>query len=152
MNEASARYCSSCGAALPPAPAVHDQTERMSAVEGRADADADVRRHLETLPAGAALLAVRRGPNAGRHFVLGADRLSVGRHPRSDLFLDDVTVSRRHAVLEREGDRFRVRDVGSLNGTYVNHERVEDALLVDGDELQVGRFVLTFHEPPAGQP
>jgi pSer/pThr/pTyr-binding forkhead associated (FHA) protein len=72
------------------------------------------------------------------------DEVTVGRHPDSSIFLDDITVSRRHSVIERDGDEFRIRDVGSLNGTYVNHDRVDHRELVDGDEIQVGRFVLIF--------
>jgi len=98
----------------------------------------------ETLPAGTALLVVRRGPNAGSRFLLDSDLTTAGRHPESDIFLDDVTVSRRHAEFYRRGDRFTVRDVGSLNGTYVNRERIEEAALSGGDEVQVGKFRLVF--------
>jgi len=99
---------------------------------------------LETLPAGTALLVVKRGPNAGSRFLLDSDLTTAGRHPESDIFLDDVTVSRRHAEFYRHGDRFTVRDVGSLNGTYVNRERIEEAALSGGDEVQVGKFRLVF--------
>jgi pSer/pThr/pTyr-binding forkhead associated (FHA) protein len=98
----------------------------------------------ETLPAGTALLVVKRGPNAGSRFLLDHDLTTAGRHPESDIFLDDVTVSRRHAEFYRHGDRFTVRDVGSLNGTYVNRERIEEAALSGGDEVQVGKFRLVF--------
>ena len=98
----------------------------------------------EALPAGTALLLVKRGPNAGSRFLLDSDLTTVGRHPGSDIFLDDVTVSRRHAEFYRHGPGFIVRDVGSLNGTYVNRERIEEATLNDGDEVQVGKFRLTF--------
>jgi pSer/pThr/pTyr-binding forkhead associated (FHA) protein len=88
---------------------------------------------------------VRRGPNAGSRYVLDAAATALGRHPDSDIFLDDITVSRRHAVVRRlAGDGYEVNDVWSLNGTYVNHERVETAPLHYLDELQIGRFVLTF--------
>ena len=85
-----------------------------------------------------------RGPNAGSRFLLDHDFTSAGRHPDSDIFLDDVTVSRRHAEFYRHGDRFTVRDVGSLNGTYVNRERIEEAELFGGDEVQIGKFRLLF--------
>jgi pSer/pThr/pTyr-binding forkhead associated (FHA) protein len=98
----------------------------------------------ETLPVGTALLVVKRGPNAGSRFLLDSDLTTAGRHPESDIFLDDVTVSRRHAEFYRHGDRFTVRDVGSLNGTYVNRERIEEAVLSGGDEVQVGKFRLVF--------
>jgi pSer/pThr/pTyr-binding forkhead associated (FHA) protein len=77
-------------------------------------------------------------------YLLGEDVVKAGRHPESDIFLDDITVSRRHAVIERTGDGFTVRDAGSLNGTYVNRDRVDKAVLKTGDELQIGRFRLSF--------
>ncbi|HET6186175.1 MAG TPA: FHA domain-containing protein [Trebonia sp.] len=98
----------------------------------------------DSLPPGTALLVVQRGPNAGSRFLLDDDFTSTGRHPDSDIFLDDVTVSRRHAEFYRTGDRFTVRDVGSLNGTYVNRERIEEAELFGGDEVQIGKFRLLF--------
>jgi pSer/pThr/pTyr-binding forkhead associated (FHA) protein len=98
----------------------------------------------EALPPGTALLLVKRGPNAGSRFLLDSELTTVGRHPGSDIFLDDVTVSRRHAEFYRHGAGFVVRDVGSLNGTYVNRERIEETSLTDGDEVQVGKFRLTF--------
>ncbi len=96
------------------------------------------------LPPGSALLLVMRGPNAGSRFRLDGDLTTAGRHPDSDIFLDDVTVSRRHAEFYRYGARFTVRDVGSLNGTYVNRERIEEAELTGGDEVQIGKFRLLF--------
>ena len=96
------------------------------------------------LPPGSALLLVMRGPNAGSRFRLDGDLTTAGRHPDSDIFLDDVTVSRRHAEFIRQGFRFTVRDVGSLNGTYVNRERIEEAELTGGDEVQIGKFRLLF--------
>ena len=103
---------------------------------------------VDALPAGSALLVVKRGPNAGSRFLLDRDTTSAGRHPDSDIFLDDVTVSRRHAEFHREGGTFTVRDVGSLNGTYVNRERVEAATLSNGDEVQIGKFRLVFIAGP----
>jgi pSer/pThr/pTyr-binding forkhead associated (FHA) protein len=99
---------------------------------------------IEALPAGSALLVVKRGPNAGSRFLLDRDTTSAGRHPDSDIFLDDVTVSRRHAEFRREGGEFVVIDVGSLNGTYVNREPVDQAVLAGGDEVQIGKFRLVF--------
>jgi hypothetical protein len=96
------------------------------------------------LPPGSAVLLVMRGPNAGSRFRLDGDLTTAGRHPDSDIFLDDVTVSRRHAEFYRHGPRFTVRDVGSLNGTYVNRERIEEAELTGGDEVQIGKFRLLF--------
>src|SRR5207245_5195361 len=94
---------------------------------------------------------VKRGPNAGSRFLLDSDLTEVGRRPDSDIFLDDVTVSRRHAEFYRQGGRFTVRDVGSLNGTYVNRERIEEADLSGGDEVQIGKFRLVFLLGPRSQ-
>ncbi|MHB8262508.1 MAG: FHA domain-containing protein [Acidimicrobiales bacterium] len=92
-----------------------------------------------------AMLLVRRGPNAGARYVLDRDAVRVGRHPDSDIFLDDITVSRRHAEIRREGRGLVVvKDVGSLNGTYVNRERVDEAVLEAGDEVQIGKFRLVY--------
>jgi pSer/pThr/pTyr-binding forkhead associated (FHA) protein len=100
---------------------------------------------LEALAPGTALLVVSRGPNAGSRFLLDAEVVTVGRHPDSEIFLDDITVSRRHAEFRRSADGFDVVDVGSLNGTYVNRERVDHATLVGGDEVQIGKYRLVFH-------
>ena len=100
---------------------------------------------LEALRPGTALLLVLRGPNAGARFLLDDELVTTGRHPDSDIFLDDVTVSRKHAEFRRDGSGYRVHDVGSLNGTYVNREIVEDAVLRTGDEVQIGKFRLVYH-------
>ncbi len=97
---------------------------------------------VASLRAGTALLRVDHGPNAGSRFLLDGDLTTVGRHPSSDIFLDDVTVSRKHAEFLREGTSFSVRDVGSLNGTYVNRQRIDSSPLATGDEVQVGKFRL----------
>jgi pSer/pThr/pTyr-binding forkhead associated (FHA) protein len=99
---------------------------------------------LEGLSAGTALLVVKRGPNAGSRFQLDRDKVTAGRHPESDIFLDDVTVSRRHAEFRRTSDGFEVADIGSLNGTYVNREPIEVSTLSNGDEVQIGKFRLVF--------
>jgi pSer/pThr/pTyr-binding forkhead associated (FHA) protein len=100
---------------------------------------------VDALPAGSALLIVQRGPNSGARFLLDSARTTVGRHPDSNIFLDDVTVSRKHAEFVRDDDGFRVRDIGSLNGTYVNRDRVDDAHLRTGDEVQIGKYRMTYH-------
>jgi len=100
---------------------------------------------VDALRHGTALLVVLRGPNTGARFLLDSNEVSSGRHPNSDIFLDDVTVSRKHATFRREGDDFLVRDVGSLNGTYVNRERIDEAALKTGDEVQIGKFRLVFY-------
>lgn len=96
------------------------------------------------LPADAALLVVKRGPNAGARFLLDRDTTTAGRHPEADIFLDDVTVSRRHAEFRRNEGEFEVVDVGSLNGTYVNREPRNSQTLSTGDEIQIGKFRLVF--------
>ena len=155
-NPEGARYCSNCGAPLVQAaagtgnfPPVGGLTSETTSIidpsagepeftdEASPDYPAD-------LPPGTGLLVVLRGPNAGSRFLLDAEFTSAGRHPDSDIFLDDVTVSRRHAEFYRHGDRFTVRDVGSLNGTYVNRDRIEEAELFGGDEVQIGKFRLLF--------
>ena len=99
---------------------------------------------LEGLPPGSALLVVKRGPNAGARFLLDRPVTSAGRHPGSDIFLDEVTVSRKHAEFRWENDELHVVDLGSLNGTYVNREAVDSAVLVNGHEVQLGKFRLMF--------
>jgi pSer/pThr/pTyr-binding forkhead associated (FHA) protein len=99
---------------------------------------------VEALPANTALLLVKRGPNAGSRFLLDRDTTTAGRHPESDIFLDDVTVSRKHAEFYRRGAQFSVLDAGSLNGTYVNRERIDETALSSGDEVQIGKFRLVY--------
>lgn len=100
---------------------------------------------IAALPSGSALLVVRRGPNAGARFLLDSDVATVGRHPEADIFLDDVTVSRRHAEFRRSGKTFEIADLHSLNGTYFDGVRIDTALLSDGAEVQVGKYRLTFY-------
>ncbi len=140
-NEAGANFCSSCGEALP-----RDEETTLSITElaDRLELDEDLGEALAELPPGMGMLVVRRGPNAGSRYVLDANVTALGRHPDSDIFLDDITVSRRHAVIGRVAEGYEVRDAGSLNGTYVDHERVDTAPLQHLADLQIGRFVLVF--------
>ena len=103
---------------------------------------------IHRLPSGSALLVVKRGPNAGSRFLLDQPVTSAGRHPDSDVFCDDITVSRRHAEFRRHNSEFEVVDVGSLNGTYLNREPVQTAVLANGDEIQIGKFRLVFLTDP----
>ena len=125
-------------------------THHLSSLEDVLDGSQDVGddalqgRVAGSLPPGMALLVVRRGPNAGARFLLDRDVTTSGRHPDSDIFLDDITVSRRHAEVQRVTSGFVVRDVGSLNGTYLNRVRVEESPVANGDEVQVGKFKLLF--------
>lgn len=110
------------------------------------------REAVEALPAGSALLIVQRGPNSGARFLLNADVTNAGRSPKSDIFLDDVTVSRKHCQFISREQGHVVRDSGALNGTYVNRERVDEAKLRAGDEVQIGKFRLTYHPSPKNAP
>ena len=107
---------------------------------------------IDALPSGSALLIVRRGPSVGARFLLDQDRTVAGRHPDADIFLDDVTVSRRHAEFVRHGSSFEVRDLGSLNGTYFDGVLIDQALLHEGAEVQVGKFRMTFYPSPSDHP
>jgi pSer/pThr/pTyr-binding forkhead associated (FHA) protein len=142
-NPEGSNFCSSCGSALAESGG-SDTTITFMAGELEADLEEEIHISPEELEGGRGVLIVKRGPNAGSKFFLDTDSTSVGRHPDSNIFLDDVTVSRKHAEIRRDGDGFRLHDVGSLNGTYVNRERVEEAALASGDEIQVGKFKLVF--------
>lgn len=152
-NSESFRFCSQCGTPLTRVaadrPSAGETTSMIFTATDVAEAEvgddqaADVDA-LDALPPNTALLVVRRGPNAGSRFLLDSDVTEVGRRPDSDIFLDDVTVSRRHAEFYRRGGRFTVRDVGSLNGTYVNRDRIDEVALSGGDEVQIGKFRLVF--------
>ncbi len=141
-NPNDARFCSSCGAALTPGEN-EETTLTLSAVEA-ADIEDELEHYLDGLAPGVGLLVVRHGPESGSSYRLEQASTAIGRHPDSDVFLDDITVSRRHVVVERTDDGYVLRDVGSLNGTYVNRKRVDEARLKWGDEVQIGRYRLTF--------
>ena len=149
-NAPGSNFCSSCGAALAMAP-VDDTTDTIvfNPSEER-ELEDDLGVSLDELPEGIGMLLVRKGPNAGSRYVLDAEVTQAGRHPDSDIFLDDITVSRRHAEITRRADGYVLRDVGSLNGTYVNRDRVEESKLAHGDELQIGKFKLVFFIGGAG--
>ena len=138
-NKDDAKFCAQCGAPLQGEP-----TLSLTPVEAEDDASEEFPFPHDELQPGQALLLVKRGPNAGSTFLLVKERTTTGRRPDSDVFLDDVTVSRNHAGIERRGDSFFVQDDGSLNGTYVNGERVEETKLASGDEIQIGMFKLVF--------
>ena len=116
------------------------------------DLSRDEQLAIEALPSGNALLIVKRGPNAGARFLLDQDVTTVGRHPNADIFLDDVTVSRRHAEFIRDGINFTVRDLASLNGTYFDGQRIDEIQVTDGAEVQIGKFRRTFFASRADLP
>jgi FHA domain/zinc-ribbon domain len=142
-NPEGSNFCSSCGAALTESGG-SDTTITFQTSELETDLEEEVHVAPDELEGDRGVLIVKRGPNAGSKFFLDSDVTEIGRHPDSDIFLDDITVSRRHAEIRRDGAAFSLADVGSLNGTYVNRERVEDAALRSGDEIQVGKFKLVF--------
>ncbi len=143
-NPDGAHFCANCGNALVPPPDDSTTTINLAPQDLEAEVEDEVPAPVEELREGTAMLVVRRGPNAGSRFLLDKEVVTAGRHPESDIFLDDITVSRRHAEIRRTHGGFTVHDVGSLNGTYLNRERVEDGELVGGDELQIGKFKLVF--------
>jgi pSer/pThr/pTyr-binding forkhead associated (FHA) protein len=141
-NEPGANFCSRCGTALSSSDA--ETTAIFAPVELEPSDEAAV---AELRP-GEAILVIERGPSAGMKFLLSGPVVAVGRHPDSHIFLNDITVSRRHAEVRRQGRGYTVVDIGSLNGTYVNRERVDQAELASGDELQIGKFRLLFLSAP----
>jgi pSer/pThr/pTyr-binding forkhead associated (FHA) protein len=141
QNALGANFCSSCGA---PLEQDADPTTITFTLDAPIDApDEEVSVTLDEVGE-TGVLVVKRGPNAGSRFNLTAEVTTAGRHPDSDIFLDDITVSRRHAEIVHAAGGYIVRDVGSLNGTYLNRERIEQAPLQNGDELQIGKFKLVF--------
>ncbi len=166
QNPDEARFCSQCGTRLVSkdaaesteqdqggtptdstatitfgVPTVDTSDRKLSPVDAAA---------VDALPEGHALLVVQRGPSAGSRFLLDTDVVGAGRHPDSEIFLDDVTVSRRHAEFRRSGAGYTVSDVGSLNGTYVNRDRIDSVLLQGGDEVQIGKYRLVYFASQAG--
>lgn len=163
QNPDDARFCSQCGTRLAAAEPVSDappttvtpvvgeeSTATITIGAGEKVETSDRQLNpvdaaaVDALPPGHALLVVQRGPGSGSRFLLDADVVNAGRHPDSEIFLDDVTVSRRHAEFTRTGESFTVSDVGSLNGTYVNRDRIDRVQLTDGDEVQIGKYRLVF--------
>ncbi|NML53687.1 FHA domain-containing protein [Streptomyces sp. R302] len=166
-NTADSRFCSHCGTPLRGGIAAERPSETTStiSISGLEAYDAETTGQIampalspealaavEALPPGSALLVVRRGPNSGSRFLLDGELTTAGRHPQSDIFLDDFTVSRRHVEFRRRQDgSFTVADVGSLNGTYLNREPIDtDVVLNNGDEVQIGKYRLVFYASQRG--
>jgi pSer/pThr/pTyr-binding forkhead associated (FHA) protein len=146
-NPAGANFCGNCGR-----PLIMRDDETTGVMRQGDDLEAQVGEPVDDtgvsttdLESGTALLVAVRGPNQGARFLLDRGLTTVGRHPESDIFLDDITVSRRHAEFRRDGDEFWVHDVGSLNGTYVNGERSDERRIITGDEVQIGKFKLVAY-------
>ncbi|CAN5592425.1 MAG: FHA domain-containing protein [Acidimicrobiia bacterium] len=144
-NPPESNFCSSCGATLD---LLNDRTITLNRVDPLQDGsgDDDVVVPIDDIEPDTAVLIVRAGAQAGARFTLSDDITQIGRHPDSDISLDDITVSRRHAEIERSPEGYMVSDSGSLNGTYLNQERVDSGLIHHGDELQIGKFRLVFFE------
>jgi pSer/pThr/pTyr-binding forkhead associated (FHA) protein len=138
-NPADARFCAKCGH-----PLQDETTATLQPTEIEDETGEEIHVPLDELTEGQALLVVKRGDNAGSQFLLEKDVTTAGRHPESDIFLDDITVSRRQAEIRRKDGRFLIHDMGSLNGTYVNRDRVDNTQLANGDEVQIGKFKLVF--------
>ena len=138
-NPADARFCAKCGH-----PLQDETTATLQPTEIEDETGEEIHVPLDELTEGQALLVVKRGDNAGSQFLLEKDVTTAGRHPESDIFLDDITVSRRHAEIRRKDGKFLIHDMGSLNGTYVNRDRVDNTQLANGDEVQIGKFKLVF--------
>ena len=142
-NPEGVNFCSSCGHAL----LADGEDATITLHPGDDPESGEVRLDVEQVevPHGAGVLVVTRGPNIGARYLLGDQVVRAGRHPESDIFLDDITVSRRHVeIVPKDGGAYVVRDVGSLNGTYVNRERIDEVQLEPGDELQIGKFKLVY--------
>ena len=125
------------------------RADLLKEMESGAATSADTAAGADQLSDGEALLVVKRGPNAGARFLLDQDSTTAGRHPEADIFLDDVTVSRRHAEFRAEDGGHRLVDLNSLNGTFVNHDRVDEILLRSGMHVQIGKYRLTYYAGPA---
>ena len=149
-NPPESVFCSSCGS---PLDSLDDRTIKISAVDPLLDASGsadDIEVPVSSLPRDTAVLIVRSGAQAGERFELEDEVTNLGRHPDSEIMLDDITVSRRHVTIEHTPQGYMVSDAGSLNGTYINQQRVDRALLHHGDELQIGKFRLVLFERTDG--
>ncbi len=143
VNVDGANYCQKCGAFIGQPEPEESTTATYRIGETGEIEPVDVE---EAAAGGAALVIRAGGGRVGETFSLTGDRLGIGRRPESEIFLDDVTVSRDHALLVRRGGHYYLDDCGSLNGTYVNRQRVDSHQLADGDELQIGKYKLTYLE------
>ena len=141
-NPTGAKFCGACGNTLQPADAA--ETTISFIPEVPTYETEEVSFPVEEIEEGKAVLVVKKGPEAGTNFFLEKDVVTCGRDAASDIFLDDVTVSRRHAEIRRDSSGFKIVDSDSLNGTFVNRNRVDSAALKNGDEIQIGKFKLVI--------
>ena len=149
-NDPGANFCSSCGERVAGGP--DDPTAAIPVIVDNhpEQTDDDHLADRDGFAQQMGILVVNEGPKAGSRYALDSPIVRAGRHPESEIFLDDVTVSRRHVEITNDNGAYTARDVCSLNGTYLNRERIEEATLVDGDELQIGRFKLQFFHGTGG--
>jgi hypothetical protein len=146
VNPEGANYCQKCGAYLGRPAEVDDGSTVTYKVNEETGEYEPVDLDEEVEQAGAALVIRSGGGRAGESFTIDEERMSIGRTPDAGVFLDDVTVSRNHALVVRRGDGHYIDDLGSLNGTYVNRRRIESHRLEDGDEIQIGKYKLSYLE------
>ena len=146
VNPEGANYCQKCGAYLARAEAGEEPPTTMTYKVDETGEYHPVDIDQEVEEAGAALVIRSGGGRSGESFTIDADRMSIGRSPDAEVFLDDVTVSRNHALMVRRKDGLYIDDLGSLNGTYVNRRRIESHKLDDGDEIQIGKYKLSYLE------
>jgi pSer/pThr/pTyr-binding forkhead associated (FHA) protein len=145
FNSENSVFCARCGVRFEAEEGGHGETTvGLPAVDTEVEEEVEVSLPIEFPEEGGAILVIKKGPDAGMRFAVNREFISIGRHPESDIFLDDITVSRRHAEIRREGNAYSLLDTGSLNGTYLNRERIEASPLGDGDEIQIGKFRLLF--------
>jgi pSer/pThr/pTyr-binding forkhead associated (FHA) protein len=145
VNDEGANYCQRCGALLARGETVGDG-DPVTATYRIDEAGELVPVEIEEVTANGPALVIRAGGGrVGESFAVDRERMSIGRRPDAEVFLDDVTVSRDHALLLRRGEQWYLDDCGSLNGTYVNRSRIESQRLEEGDEVQIGKYKLTFH-------
>ena len=141
VNTEGANYCQKCGAFLADVTQEHDNTTAAWQLDETGEIQAV---DPEAVAEEATLVIRSGGGRSGETFPIVSERMRIGRSPDAEIFLDDVTVSRNHALLVRRRDGMHIDDLGSLNGTYVNRRRIESHKLVDGDELQIGKYKLTY--------
>ncbi len=136
--------CNQCGRPIEGKEIRRDTTSSLPVVETESGEEIEIVLAPEAIVSGEAILVIKKGPEAGARFTINKPVTTAGRHPESDIFLDDITVSRRHLEIRRIDDQFEIVDVGSLNGTYVNKERIDRSILKNGDEIQIGKFKMIF--------
>ena len=142
-NPENSIYCNQCGSFIKPAYSSRDTTMiTLTPVETELEQEEEIQVPEADLALGKAIIVIKRGPNAGTRFIITKEITTAGRHPESDIFLDDITVSRRHAEIIRTENGFKLVDKSSLNGTYANNVRVDETELSTGDEIQIGKFKL----------